>query len=162
MIIIGVDPGTIKTGYGVIHKSGSRITKISSGIIKMDASAPLDERLVVLYESLSKIIIANNPEQAAVEDLFFAKNANSALKLGHARGVILLCLKQSGIKIETYPPTMVKRAIVGKGRAAKNQIQMVVQSIIGSSTALLEDEADAIALAICHSNAVNLKSRILK
>ena len=153
MIVLGIDPGTRKTGYGVVRKDGSRLTRIDSGVIRLNGDAPLEERLPGLYDSLNQIILSNGPDQGAVEALFFSKNANSALKLGHARGVILLCLQRHGLPVASYPPAMVKRSIIGGGRAEKTQIQRVVGAILRMSAPLQEDEADALAIAICHANA---------
>jgi crossover junction endodeoxyribonuclease RuvC len=157
MIVVGIDPGTIKAGYGVIRKDGSRITRLDSGVIRLNAKAPLDERLPVLYDKLNEILASNGPDEAAVESLFFSKNANSALKLGHARGVILLCLKQHNLEIGSYAPTVVKKSIIGAGRADKTQIQKVLEMILKTGRPLQEDEADALAIAICHANASAFK-----
>lgn len=153
MIVVGVDPGTIKTGYGVVRKDGSRLIRIDSGVIRLNEKTPLEDRLPVLFDSLHRVLTANGPDEGAIESLFFAKNASSALKLGHARGVIVLCLKQRNLNIASYAPTFVKRAIVGTGAAPKGQMQKVVQAILGLKSPLQEDEADALAIAICHLNA---------
>ena len=153
MIVLGIDPGTRKTGYGVVRKDGSRLTRIDSGVIRLNDKAPMEERLPELYDRLNEIILANGPDEGAVESLFFSKNANSALKLGHARGVILLCLQRHHLTIASYAPAMVKRSIIGGGRAEKTQIQRVVGAILRVKTPLQEDEADALAIAICHANA---------
>jgi crossover junction endodeoxyribonuclease RuvC len=153
MIACGIDPGTIRTGYGFVRKDGSRLLRLGSGAIKLDEKAPLEERLVVLQENLDQVLTQHGPDAAAVEDLFFAKNAMSALKLGHARGVVLLTLARRGLPIASYPPALVKRSIVGKGRATKGQMQKVVQAILGLAELPGEDEADALAVAICHLNA---------
>jgi crossover junction endodeoxyribonuclease RuvC len=159
MIVVGIDPGTIKTGYGVVRKDGNRIIRLDSGVIRLNAKTPIEERLPVLYEKLNEVLVSNGPDEAAVESLFFSKNANSALKLGHARGVILLSLKQHNLSIASYPPTAVKKSIIGAGRAEKTQIQKVLGLILKIEKPLQEDEADALAVAICHANAVNFKLR---
>jgi len=153
MIAVGIDPGTIRTGYGVVRKDGTKLTRLDSGVIRLNEKTPLEDRLPVLYENLQRLLLENGPDEGAVESLFFAKNAASALKLGHARGVILLCLKQRHLPVASYAPALVKRSIVGGGRAAKGQMQKVVQAILGLKTPLEEDEADALAIAICHLNA---------
>ncbi|MBN2718306.1 MAG: crossover junction endodeoxyribonuclease RuvC [Deltaproteobacteria bacterium] len=158
MIVLGIDPGTRKTGFGVIRKDGSRLTRIDSGVIRLNDKAPLEARLPELYNRLNEVIVANGPDQGAVESLFFSKNANSALKLGHARGVILLCLQQHDLTIASYPPAMVKRSIIGGGRAEKTQIQRVVGAILRIKSPLQEDEADALAIAICHANASTMNA----
>jgi crossover junction endodeoxyribonuclease RuvC len=156
MIAIGIDPGTVRTGYGLVKRVGNRLHKLTSGTIRTDAKAPMEKRLLTIYENLEQILTANAPDQAAVEDVFFFKNPKSAIKLGQVRGVILLTLAKRRLKVSSYPPALVKRAVVGSGRAAKNQMQRVVQAILGLKTLPEEDEADALAVAICCLNAAKL------
>jgi len=153
MIVVGIDPGTNRTGYGVLRRDGSRLTRIDSGTIVLPPKTPLETRLTRLHEELERVLVANGPDTAAVEDLFFAKNAMSALKLGHARGVVLLALAQRGLAVSSYAPALVKRSVVGNGRASKAQMQQVVRAILGLREVPEEDEADALAIAICHANA---------
>jgi crossover junction endodeoxyribonuclease RuvC len=153
MIVIGVDPGTIRTGYGVLRRDGNRITRLASGTIFLDDSVEVEDRLVPLEAALDQLLTTYGPDEAAVESLFFSKNALSALKLGHARGVIVLALRRRGIPVASYPPALVKRSIVGGGRAAKGQVQRVVQLILKLPELPAEDEADALAIALCHANA---------
>ncbi len=119
----------------------------------MNSKTPLDDRLVTLHEEMTRLLTTYGPESAAVESLFFSKNAMSALKLGHARGVIVLALKKHGLDVTSYSPAMIKKSVVGGGRAAKGQVQKVVQAILGLKETPKEDEADALAVAICHLNA---------
>ncbi len=156
MIVVGIDPGTIKTGYGIVRKDGSRLVRLASGVIKLNQKEPVEGRLVPLQDELDKVLTTYGPDEAAVESLFFSKNAMSALKLGHARGVILLTMARRSIPIVSYAPALVKRSIVGQGRAAKAQMQKVVQAILGIEAPLQEDEADALAIAVCHLNAPRL------
>jgi crossover junction endodeoxyribonuclease RuvC len=156
MIVLGIDPGTRKTGYGVVRRDGNRLTRIDSGVIRLNDKIPMEDRLPELYDSLNRIIVANGPDQGAIESLFFSKNASSALKLGHARGVIFLCMRQHQLPVASYAPAMVKRSIIGGGRAEKTQIQRVVGAILGAKTPFQEDEADALAIAICHANALTV------
>lgn len=156
MNAIGIDPGTRRTGYGIVRRDGPRLTRVASGTITLDEDAPLAERLVTLERRLDEVLVASGPDEAAVEDLFFSKNAMSALKLGHARGVALLVLARRGLKVVSYPPALVKRSVVGTGRAAKGQMRMVVRAILGMESTPEEDEADALAIAICHLNASRL------
>lgn len=153
MIVVGIDPGTIRTGYGIVRKDGSRLVCLGSGAIRLDDRAPLERRLIPLHDQLDELLTIHGPDEAAVEDLFFAKNAMSALKLGHARGVVLLTLARRGLPIASYAPALVKRSIVGRGRATKGQMQKVVQAILGLAELPGEDEADALAVAVCHLNA---------
>jgi crossover junction endodeoxyribonuclease RuvC len=153
MIVVGIDPGTIRTGFGVVRKDGGRLLRLGSGTIRLDEKSPLETRLVPLAEQLDEVLTLYGPDEAAVEDLFFAKNAMSALKLGHARGVVLLTLARRGLPVVSLAPALVKRSIVGRGRATKDQVQKVVQAILGLEQIPTEDEADALAIAICHLNA---------
>ena len=150
---VGIDPGTIKTGWGICRRQKGRIIHIASGTIKLNTKLSFEERLVPLAEKLEEILVSFGPDEAAVESLFFSKNAMSALKLGHARGVILLTLARHKIPIFSYAPALVKRSIVGAGRAKKGQIQKVVQHLLGLKSLPESDEADALAIAICHLNA---------
>jgi crossover junction endodeoxyribonuclease RuvC len=153
MIVIGIDPGTIRTGYGILRRDGGRIIRLTSGTIHLDNKAPVEERLVPLQDELDRVLVSHGPDEAAVESLFFSKNAMSALKLGHARGVILLTLSRHNLSVSSYAPALVKRSVVGGGRAAKGQVAKVVQAILGLRETPQEDEADALAIAICHLNA---------
>jgi crossover junction endodeoxyribonuclease RuvC len=153
MIVIGVDPGTIRTGYGILRRDGTRIVRLASGTIRLDDKAEVEDRLVPLERALDELLATYGPDEGAVESLFFSKNANSALKLGHARGVIVLALKRRGLPVASYPPALVKRSIVGGGRAAKDQVQRVIQAILKLPEMPAEDEADALAIALCHANA---------
>lgn len=156
MIAVGIDPGTRRTGYGIVRRTGAKLVRVTSGTILLDEAAPLAERLVVLERRLDEVLTAAGPDEAAVEDLFFSKNAMSALKLGHARGVALLVLARRGLPVSSYAPALVKRSVVGAGRAAKGQVQLVVRAILGLDETPAEDEADALAIAICHLNAARL------
>ena len=153
MIVIGIDPGTIRTGYGILRRDGGRIVRLASGTIRLDNKAPVEERLVPLQDELDRVLVTHGPDEAAVESLFFSKNAMSALKLGHARGVILLTLSRHDLPVSSYAPALVKRSVVGGGRAAKGQVAKVIQAILGLKEIPQEDEADALAIAICHLNA---------
>ena len=153
MIVIGIDPGTARTGYGIVRRQGSRIVRIGSGEIKTKTDQTIEQKLLVIHNSLEEILTRYGPTAAAVEDVFFAKNARSALKLGHVRGVILLTLARRDLPVASYPPAFIKRAIVGAGRAAKDQVRKVVQAILSLPSLPGEDEADALAVAICHANA---------
>ncbi len=162
MIAMGLDPGTICTGYAVLRGDGNRIIRLKSGTIRTASKAPLETRLLEIYDGLIRVIRENGPQEAAVENIFFAKNAMSALKLGHARGAILLALAQNGIEVTSYAPALIKRSIVGSGRAAKSQIGKVVRTILKMPHTPGEDEGDALAVAICHLNASRLVARQAK
>ena len=157
MIVCGFDPGTRHTGFGIIKRVGARLHRLHSGTIHTDPKAAMASRLLTIRNGICGLIAQCPPDLSAVEDVFFSKNANSALKLGQVRGVILVTLAEREIPIESFPPALVKRSVVGSGRAAKAQVQQVVRAILGLETLPAEDEADALAIAICAANA----SRIL-
>ena len=153
MIAIGIDPGTIRTGYGVVQRMGSQLRWMASGTIATDGRLPMEERLLFIHTHLEKILTTYAPNQAAVEDVFFSKNAKSSLKLGQVRGAIMLTLARRGIPVSSFPPALVKRSVVGSGRADKSQVQRVVQAIPGLKALPGQDEGDALAVAICFLNA---------
>ena len=153
MIICGFDPGTRHTGYGFVRRVGNRLHRLDSGTIDTNPRAPMPERLLSIRNAINETLTSCSPDIAAVEDVFFSKNAASALKLGQVRGVILVTLAERGIHISSLPPALVKRSVVGSGRAAKSQVQQVVRAILGLKTLPGEDEADALAIAIAAANA---------
>jgi crossover junction endodeoxyribonuclease RuvC len=152
VIILGVDPGTATTGYGLIEKEGQKYTLIHFGCILTPAKTPLHDRLDTIYEALSAIIDEHNPDHMAVEELFFAANAKTAIAVGQARGVILLAGKKKGLSVFEYTPLEVKMALTGYGRADKNQIQQMVKTLLSlEAIPKPDDAADALAIAICHA-----------
>jgi crossover junction endodeoxyribonuclease RuvC len=150
-LILGIDPGSLITGYAVLRKEGRTLSVITSGEIRLGKGVALSQRLAKLQVELEKVIAAAMPEVAAVEDVFFAKNARSALALGQARGAALATLGRANLPLSSYPPAMVKKAIVGHGRAEKAQIQRMVQALLCLDREPGVDEADAMAIAICHA-----------
>jgi crossover junction endodeoxyribonuclease RuvC len=156
--VIGIDPGTLSCGYGIVEKETDGLRHITSGILNLPKKEDLSKRLGILYRELKKILIEFSPEYAAVEKVFFARNVKAALNLGHARGVVLLCLAEEGIKITEYSANEVKKAVTGYGRADKNQIQKMVQNILRLPEQPKTDSADALALAICHINTERFRS----
>ena len=148
MRIIGIDPGSIKTGWGVIERNGNRISPVNAGVIRTKRGAPLHERLVMIHEGLAEQITTHQPEIAAVEQIFQAKFASSALKLGQARGVALLAVAQAELPFEEYPPNLVKRTVTGAGHADKKQVAQLVSAILGLTKVPAEDACDALAVAI--------------
>lgn len=149
MIVLGIDPGTLVTGYGVVEMRGSELLHRASGVVT--ASGPdLAARLATIFDTLEKVIAAHRPQAAAIEDLFHARNARSALTLGHARGVALLAVARAGVPVSAYAPPLVKKAVVGHGRADKRQVQRMVKMLLGLESEPAEDAADALAVAICH------------
>ncbi|MDG1487729.1 MAG: crossover junction endodeoxyribonuclease RuvC [SAR324 cluster bacterium] len=150
--ILGIDPGSRKTGYGLIEHSGNRTRYLASGCIKLNVKETLAERLQQLSTELDKLIEEFQPDCGAVEKIFFAKNAQSALTLGHARGVILLKFSERQLVVHEYQALKVKQTVVGVGRADKNQIQHMVKILLNLQNKLQEDEADALAVAITHAH----------
>ena len=151
MRILGVDPGTRATGYGVVELDGSRLRRVAGGVIRPRAG-PLGARLAGIQAVLSKIITEFEPDASAVENVFSARNPRSALTLGHARGVALAAFAASGLETGEYTPSQVKLAVVGHGAAAKPQVQRMVQQLLGLAEPPAADEADALAVAICHGH----------
>jgi crossover junction endodeoxyribonuclease RuvC len=152
MRVLGIDPGTRHLGWGVLESVGTRITHVAHGVIDVDESGTLAERLVEIDTALEAVIVLHRPEVGAVEGLFFAKDAQSAAKLGHARGVVLLRLARASLPIREYAPALVKRTVVGRGAADKRQVAMVVTSILRLAAPPRSDAADALAIALTHLN----------
>lgn len=148
--ILGVDPGSRITGYGVIEVRGPRVAHVASGAIRCQPVA-LAERLEVIHAALADVLATQHPDEVAVESVFVRRNVNSALVLGHARGVALLALAQAGLEVHEYAPAQIKSAIVGNGRAEKRQVQYLVRALLGLREPLQPDAADALAIALCHS-----------
>ncbi len=150
--ILGIDPGSRKTGYGLIEHFGNKSRHLDSGFIKLNEKETLSERLFTLSNELGKIIDRLNPNFGAIEKIFYAKNAQSALSLGHARGVILLKFSERQIPIHEYQALKIKQTIVGAGRAEKNQVQHMVKILLKINDTLQEDQADALAVALTHAH----------
>lgn len=151
MRILGIDPGSRFTGWGLLaHDLGSS-QYVASGTLRLGEGTDLSERLIRLAEGLNAIIAEHKPEACAIESIFTARNARSALVLGHARGVILLTAAQHGLPIQEYAPTEVKQAVVGVGRATKDQVNQMVGMLLNRRVPYQEDEADALAVALTHA-----------
>ena len=160
MRVIGIDPGSRYTGYGVVEKRGATISYVASGRINATKAADFAERLEVIYAGICSVLEENVCEAAAIESIFTARNAMSSLKLGHARGVALLGLRQAGLPIAEYAPAAVKLAVAGHGRAKKEHVKMMVKNILGIRARLSEDAADALAVAVCHCQSVDFHRRL--
>ena len=154
--IIGIDPGSRKTGYGVIESAGGQLQFVACGVIKTTPSYSFSVRLNEIFDGINEVIQIHNPDVAAVEDLFLAKNPRSALKLGHARGVAVVAAMQNGLEVYDYSPRKVKQAVVGYGHAEKEQVQHMVRMLLALSGTPSSDAADALGVAICHSNQFHL------
>lgn len=155
-IIIGIDPGSRKTGYGLIKAEGDRHIHLAHGCMNLSAKT-LSERLRQIYDGLRDIIQTYGPEEAAIEEVFMHENPSSALKLGQARGAVLVAV---GIPVIEYSARVIKQAIVGYGNASKEQIQQMVKRFLNLEGKLQADAADALAIALCHANSRTLRSRI--
>lgn len=149
---MGIDPGTNVTGYGIIEKDRKGFREILHGEIRMPRHQLLSGRLAAIYEGLTAIIKKTGPDQVALEDIFYGKNIASLIKQGHTRGVILLAATHSGLAVHEYSPLEIKKAVVGYGRAEKSQVQQMVRVILGMKVLPPADAADALAVAVCHSN----------
>ncbi|MDO5718465.1 MAG: crossover junction endodeoxyribonuclease RuvC [Tissierellia bacterium] len=158
MIILGIDPGLAIVGYGLIKYSGSIIKMLEYGCIKTSSKTHLPQRLEIIYSELTDIIREYRPDEVAIEELFFNKNAKTAINVGQARGIEILACVHQGIDLYEYTPLQVKQAIVGYGRADKNQIQETVKLLLNmKSIPKPDDAADALAIAICHSSTQRFK-----
>ena len=151
MKIFGIDPGSDRTGYGCIESSGSRHRLVTCGILSAPARSTFPEKLLVIHRGLKALLERHRPECVAIENIFYAKNVRSALKLGHARGVALLAASEAAIPVVEYSPAEIKRSVVGYGRAEKAQVQAMMKLLLGLDAAPSpHDVADALAVAICH------------
>jgi len=152
MIVLGVDPGSRVTGYGIIEKRHNEISYVHSGYIRSSGKTPFYNRIHNIFQSMVKIMDEYRPTEMAIEDMFYAKNVQSSLKLGHARGAVLIAAVQSGLRIFEYTPLEIKKSVVGYGRASKEQVRSMVQMILKLGESLGLDTSDALAAAICHMN----------
>ncbi|MEX1139593.1 MAG: crossover junction endodeoxyribonuclease RuvC [Bacteroidota bacterium] len=151
MIILGVDPGTLVTGYGVIEIRNGKTHVLDFDVVKNRSSASMPLRLHAIYSKLCSVIERYHPDEFAIETAFYGKNAQSALKIGHARGVSILAAVNSEIPTSEYSPREVKKAVVGNGAASKEQVQGMVKSLLGiKQSPKLFDVTDALAVALCH------------
>lgn len=149
-IVLGIDPGSRKTGFGIIQTL-PRPTYIASGVIRLP-DAPLAERLLLIADGISDLIERYSPQQAAVEEVFMARNAASALKLGQARGAAIVACARGGLEVSEYTARQVKQSVVGTGAASKEQVQQMICRLLKLPAAPQEDAADALACALCHSH----------
>jgi crossover junction endodeoxyribonuclease RuvC len=152
MIILGVDPGSLRTGYGAIETDGRRHRLLEMGILAPSARLELPVRLRAIHAGLTKVIARLHPDVLAVEDVFHAVNARSALVLGHVRGVVLLAGADAGLPVSAFPPATVKVQVTGFGRAEKSQVALMVSRILALEEQAAGDAADALAVALCHAH----------
>lgn len=152
MIILGVDPGTICTGFGIIRFHGNELQIIKSGTIDLPKVKSLAPRLEIIYNRLSELIKIYHPDEFAIETAFYGKNVQSAMKIGYARGVSMLCAVHNKIPASEYSPREVKKSVVGNGSASKEQVQYMVKKLLSiRKTKIKFDETDALAVAVCHA-----------
>jgi crossover junction endodeoxyribonuclease RuvC len=157
--ILGIDPGSRLTGYGVIDVAGSKIAYISSGIIRLPEKS-LPDRLKIIFDGVSEIIQQYHPEHMGIEEVFFAKDPRAALKLGQARGAAIVAGVNAALPVGEYSARSVKQAVVGTGAADKNQVQMMIKQLLKLSQSPSEDAADALAVAICHAHSMHTKAAL--
>ncbi len=150
MIALGIDPGTRRLGWGVVSRTGNRLLHVAHGVIELAADESIATRLVELEGQLTGVIREHRPTVSSVESLFFHKDAQAAAKLGHARGVVLLCLARAGIPIAEYAPAKIKRTIAGSGQADKRQVAMMVRAALALDALPPLDASDALAIAMTH------------
>ncbi len=158
--VLGIDPGTKITGFGLIDIITSSLTHVANGSIRTDPKISFSLKLQQIYLGVSEIIQKHKPDAVAIEDVFHAKNASSALKLGHARGVAVLAAANSGLSLFSYSPLEVKKAVVGFGRAQKEQVQSMVQILLRLPSLADIDASDALAVAICHIHTHTIRLKI--
>jgi len=157
MRILGIDPGTGITGYGIIDVEGNRLRHVDNGIVRTRSSEPLPLRLKTIYDGLTLVLKEFSPEAVAIEQVFLAKNPRAALTLGHARGTAVIASVNLNIEVHEYSALQVKSAVVGYGHAAKQQVQHMVKVLLNLPEVAQEDAADALAVAICHANSRTLR-----
>jgi crossover junction endodeoxyribonuclease RuvC len=152
MLVLGVDPGSKVTGFGLVEKKGHEMFFIHAGTIRTPPKSPFYERIHEIFRSVTEIMTQFRPQEMALEDVFFAKNVKSALKIGHARGAVLIAALQCGVKIFEYTPLEIKKSVVGYGRASKEQVRAMTEVILNLRIQPDLDASDALATAICHLN----------
>ncbi|GBD89153.1 crossover junction endodeoxyribonuclease RuvC [bacterium BMS3Abin03] len=152
MIIIGVDPGTNITGFGIIKFEKNNYYRIASGVIKLPSQKPIPQRLKTIYSEINKLIKTYKPDEFAIETAFYGKNVQSAMKIGYARGVSILAAVHNGIPTSEYSPREIKKSVVGRGSASKEQVGFMIKSLLVIDQQNMKtDESDALAIALCHA-----------
>ncbi|HIJ81551.1 MAG TPA: crossover junction endodeoxyribonuclease RuvC [Desulfuromonadales bacterium] len=156
MRVLGIDPGSRITGYGIVTREGSRLIHVDNGAIFTDKAADFPGRLKTIFDGLSAIISEYRPDEVAIENIFFSTNVQSALKLGQARGAAIVAAVHAGLPVAEYSALQVKQAVVGQGRAEKGQVQKMLKALLGLTETAQEDASDALAVAVCHINSLGL------
>jgi crossover junction endodeoxyribonuclease RuvC len=160
MMLLGLDPGLRRTGWGVIVCEDNRLSHVANGCVDTDGGLGLAERLVQIYDGLAGVIERYRPDEAAVEETFVNRNPMSTLKLGQARGVVLVAVARAGLVVAEYSPNLIKKTVVGTGHAAKQQIQAMVNILLPGCAIAGADAADALAVAICHAHHRSTQTRL--
>jgi len=161
MRILGIDPGIALTGFGIVEKEGVGIKAGSYGHISTESGTPVPDRLKILYDDMVNIVREYRPDVVAVEELFFNKNAKTAIIAAQARGVIILSAVNNGVDVAEYTPLQVKQAVIGYGRASKHQVQFMVKELLRlKEIPKPDDTADALAIAICHANSMDIMKNL--
>ncbi len=161
MIVLGIDPGTASTGYGVVQREGSRLCALADGVIETRPDVALERRLADIHARVGELLDAHSPEAIAIEQLYFGANARTAFAVGQARGVVLLAAGQRGVPSRSYTPQQVKGAVCGHGRAGKDQVSRMVARLLGMAAPPTPDHAaDALAVAICDVNRAPLAGAV--
>lgn len=161
VVVLGIDPGTANTGFGVVVARGPKLGALDGGTIDTAAGTPLERRLVHIHARVLELIAEHEPEAVAIEELYFGQNVRSALAVGQARGAVLLAAGQSGVPCFSYTPQQIKQAVCGSGAAAKDQVQRMVGALLALPEIPKPDHAaDALAVAICHANGAPLRAAV--
>jgi crossover junction endodeoxyribonuclease RuvC len=161
VLILGIDPGTAITGYGLVREDDAELDLVGCGVIATPSGQSLPERLQTIYQGLSQVIREHQPDAAAVEELFFSRNVRTALSVGHARGVALLALADAGLPVYEYKPLEVKQAVAGYGGADKQQVQEMVRMLLHlDRVPQPDDAADAVAVAVCHIHSARMAALV--
>ncbi len=157
MRVLGIDPGSRITGYGIVEQKGTRLVHVDNGAIFTDRAGDFPGRLKIIFDGLSDVIRDYSPDAVAVENIFFSTNVQSALKLGQARGAAIVAAVSAGLPVAEYTALQVKQAVVGQGRAEKGQVQKMLKVLLGLPEVAQADASDALAVAVCHINSHQLK-----
>ena len=161
MLVLGIDPGTAITGYGLVREDDEGLALVECGVITTPAGQPLPQRLQTIYHGLAAIIGQYQPDQVAVEELFFSRNVRTALSVGQARGVVLLAAAEAGLPLHEYKPLEVKQTVAGYGGADKRQVQEMVRMLLHlEQVPEPDDAADAVAVAVCHVHSARMRALI--
>ncbi len=161
-IVLGIDPGTHRCGYGVVMRRGARFLHLGHGVVHATSSGSLPQRLATIADAIEQAVRQHTPGSMAIEEAFFHRDVRAAMMLGHARGVAMLIAARQGLAVSEYSPATVKRSVVGSGRADKDQVNGMIRAILGLKEAPPLDASDALAVAICHASASQLMASLVK